>query len=258
MWIVLGPVASLPPRWGLAMFLERFPGVRPFRPSPLGYRRLPRWACRPPGSRWMLLFAFSLCPLCPLWLNLGMSFEGDSRATPVLQAAQAGDRQAAADLLPLVYDELRKLAAHKLAHQTPGQTLQPTALVHEAYLRVAGDSQVSWEGRRHFFFAAARAMRDILVEQARRKAGSMRGGDRRRQELDDACAVLKPPSEDVLAVHEALEELETRDPLKAQIVLLRYFTGLTMDETAAVLGIPARTLDRQWRYIRAWLMKRLG
>jgi RNA polymerase sigma factor (TIGR02999 family) len=188
---------------------------------------------------------------------LGMSFEGDSRATAVLQAAQAGDRQAAADLLPLVYDELRKLATHRLAHETPGQTLQPTALVHEAYLRVAGDSQVTWEGRRHFFFAAARAMREILVEQARRKAGPRHGG-RRRQELDDVCAVLKPPSVDLLAVHEALDELEEKEPLEAQIVLLRYFTGLTMDETAAVLGIPARTLDRQWRYIRAWLMKRLG
>lgn len=183
---------------------------------------------------------------------------GDSQVSAVLQAAQAGDRQAAVDLLPLVYDELRRLAAHKLAQQTPGQTLQPTALVHEAYLRVAGDSQVSWEGRRHFFFAAARAMRDILVEQARRKAGPTRGGDRRRHELDEACAVLKPPSEDVLAVHEAIAELEARDPLKAQIVLLRYFTGLTMDETAAVLGIAERTLDRQWRYIRAWLMKRLS
>jgi RNA polymerase sigma factor (TIGR02999 family) len=186
-----------------------------------------------------------------------MSPSGDSHASAVLQAAQAGDRQAAADLLPLVYDELRKLAAHKLAQETPGQTLQPTALVHEAYVRVAGDSQVTWEGRRHFFFAAARAMREILIEQARRKAGPKHGG-RRRQDLDDACAVLKPPSEDVLAVNEALEELEASEPLDAQIVLLRYFTGLTMDETAAVLGIPARTLDRQWRYIRAWLMKRLS
>jgi RNA polymerase sigma factor (TIGR02999 family) len=187
-----------------------------------------------------------------------MSSSGDSRASVVLQAAQGGDRQAAVDLLPLVYDELRRLAAHKLAQQKLGQTLQPTALVHEAYLRVAGDSQVSWEGRRHFFFAAARAMRDILVEQARRKAGPKRGGGRHRQELDEACAVLEPPSEDVLAVHEALEELEGRDPLKAKIVLLRYFTGLTMDETAAILEIPERTLDRQWRYIRAWLMKRLS
>jgi RNA polymerase sigma factor (TIGR02999 family) len=187
-----------------------------------------------------------------------MSLSGESKASAVLQAAQAGDRQAAADLLPLVYDELRKLAAHKLAHHTPGQTLQPTALVHEAYLRIAGDSNVSWEGRQHFFFAAARAMRDILVEQARRKAGPKRGGGRHRQELDDACAVLEPPPDDVLGIHEALEELETRDPLKAQIVLLRYFTGLTMDETAAVLGLAERTLDRHWRYLRAWLLKRLS
>ena len=187
-----------------------------------------------------------------------MSLQGDSHASAVLQAAQAGDRQAAADLLPLVYEELRKLAARKLAQETPGQTLQPTALVHEAYVRVAGDSQITWEGRRHFFFAAARAMREILIEQARRKAGPKHGGGRRRQELDDACAVLVPPSDDVLAVHEALQELEASEPFDAQIVLLRYFTGLTMDETAAVLGIPARTLDRQWRYIRAWLMKRLS
>jgi RNA polymerase sigma factor (TIGR02999 family) len=176
----------------------------------------------------------------------------------VLQAAQAGDRQAAADLLPLVYAELRELARARLAREAPGQTLTPTALVHEAYLRVAGDGQVTWEGRQHFFFAAARAMREILVEQARRKAGPKRGGDRRREELEDACAVLEPPSDDVLAVHEALEELEERDPLEAQIVLLRYFAGLTMDETAAVLGLAERTLDRHWRYIRAWLMKRLS
>jgi RNA polymerase sigma factor (TIGR02999 family) len=176
----------------------------------------------------------------------------------VLQAAQAGDRQAAADLLPLVYAELRQLARSRLAQEAPGQTLTATALVHEAYLRIAGDSQVTWEGRRHFFFAAARAMREILVEQARRKAGPKQGGGRRRQELDDACAVLRPPSDDVLAVHEALTELEERDPLEAQIVLLRYFTGLTMDETAEVLGMAERTLDRHWRYIRAWLMKKLS
>jgi RNA polymerase sigma factor (TIGR02999 family) len=187
-----------------------------------------------------------------------MALSGESRASVVLQAAQAGDRQAAAELLPLVYDELRKLAAQKLAHQTPGHTLQPTALVHEAYLRIAGDRNVSWEGRQHFFFAAARAMRDILVEQARRKAGPKRGGARRRQELDDACAAIESPSDDILAIHEALAELEERDPLKGQIVLLRYFTGMTMDETASVLGIAERTLDRHWRYIRAWLMKRLS
>ena len=187
-----------------------------------------------------------------------MSHPGDSQATAVLQAAQAGNRQAAKDLLPLVYAELHELARSRLARQSPGQTLTPTALVHEAYLRVAGDSHVTWEGRQHFFFAAARAMRDILVEQARRKARPKRGGGQRRRELDEACAILQPPSDDVLAVHDAIQELEVSDPLKAQIVLLRYFAGLTMDETATVLGIPERTLDRHWRYIRAWLIKKLN
>jgi RNA polymerase sigma factor (TIGR02999 family) len=187
-----------------------------------------------------------------------MSLSGESHVSAVLKAAQAGDRLAAMDLLPLVYAELHELARARLARRSPGQTLTATALVHEVYLRVAGDSNVTWEGRQHFFFAAARAMRDILVEQARRKAGPKQGGGQRRRELDEACAVLEPPSVDVLAVHEALHELEARDPLKAQIVLLRYFTGLTMDETAAVLGLPERTLDRHWRYIRAWLMKRLS
>jgi RNA polymerase sigma factor (TIGR02999 family) len=187
-----------------------------------------------------------------------MSVPGDSHVSAVLQAAQTGDRQAAADLLPLVYEELHKLARARLARQPPGQTLQPTALVNEVYLRIAGESNVTWEGRQHFFFAAARAMRDILVEQARRKAGPKQGGGRRRQELDEACAVLAPPSDDVLAIHEALEELEARDSLKAQIVQLRYFTGLTMAETAAVLGMPERTLGRHWRFIRAWMMKRLS
>jgi RNA polymerase sigma factor (TIGR02999 family) len=187
-----------------------------------------------------------------------MSVPGESQVSAVLQAAQAGDPQAAADLLPLVYAELRKLARARLARQAPGQTLQPTALVHEVYLRIAGNSNVTYEGRQHFFFTAARAMRDILVEQARRKAGPKQGGDRLREELDDACAVLEPPSDDVLAIHEALSELEGRDPLKARIVMLRYFTGLTMEETAAVLGMAERTLERHWRYIRAWMMKKLA
>jgi len=187
-----------------------------------------------------------------------MSSPDDSQILSLLQTAQAGDQKAAAELLPLVYAELHQLARAKLARQAPGQTLTPTALVHEAYMRIAGDSDLSWEGRQHFFFAAARAMRDLLVEQARRKAGPKHGGGRRRMELDEACLILEPPSDDVLAVHEALQELEERDPMKAQIVLLRYFTGLTMDETASVLGLPARTLDRHWRYTRAWLMKRLS
>jgi RNA polymerase sigma factor (TIGR02999 family) len=136
--------------------------------------------------------------------------------------------------------------------------LQATALVHEAYLRLTDKTDLPWQSRQHFFFAAARAMRDILVEQARRKAGPVRGGGRQRQELDEACAVVEPPSANVLAVHEALAELEKQDPLKAQIVLLRYFSGLTTDETAEVLGMAPSTLDRKWRYVRAWLLKRLG
>jgi RNA polymerase sigma factor (TIGR02999 family) len=225
-----------------------------FSAIPLRMRGRPDWRLRHRADRTKIHVI-----VMPLFFGgPTMSLSGDSQVSAVLQAAQAGDRQAAADLLPLVYAELRQLAQARLAQEKPGQTLQPTALVHEAYLRIAGDSQVTWEGRKHFFFAAARAMREILVEQARRKAGPRRGGDRRRQELDDACAVLEPPSDDVLAVHEALAELEERDPLEAQIVLLRYFTGLTMDETATVLGLAERTLDRHWRYIRAWLMKRLS
>jgi RNA polymerase sigma factor (TIGR02999 family) len=178
--------------------------------------------------------------------------------TELLRAAQAGDTDAGERLLAAVYDELRQLASARMAHLPPGQTLQPTALVHEAYLRLTDKCDVNWESRRHFFFAAARAMRDILVEQARRKAGPVHGGGRRRQDLDEACAVLEPPAENVLAVNEALDELERQDPAKAQIVLLRYFSGLTTAETAQVLGLAERTLDRQWRYIRAWLLKRLG
>ena len=187
-----------------------------------------------------------------------MSSESGQHVTELLRAAQAGDAAAAERLMAVVYEELHRLARARMAHLPPGQTLQPTALVHEAYLRLTGKGDVAWESRRHFFFAAARAMRDILVEQARRKAGPVRGGGRRRQELDEACAVIEPPGENVLAVHEALEELEKEDPVKAQIVLLRYFSGLTTAETAEVLGMAERTLDREWRYTRAWLLKRLG
>jgi RNA polymerase sigma factor (TIGR02999 family) len=187
-----------------------------------------------------------------------MPSESVQPVTELLRAAQAGDAAAAERLLAVVYEQLHQLARARMAQLPPGQTLQPTALVHEAYLRLTDKCDISWESRQHFFFAAARAMRDILVEQARRKAGPVRGGGRQRQELDEACAVLEPPSEDILAVHEALEELEKDDPGKAQIVLLRYFSGLTTDETAEVLGLSPSTLDRKWRYIRAWLLERLG
>jgi RNA polymerase sigma factor (TIGR02999 family) len=187
-----------------------------------------------------------------------MTAEPDQPITGLLHAAQAGDAGAAERLLAVVYEQLHQLARARMAGLPPGQTLQPTALVHEAYLRLTDKSDVSWESRQHFFFAAARAMRDILVEQARRKAGPVRGGGRRRHELDEACAVVEPTAENVLAVNEALEELEKQDPLKARIVLLRYFSGLTTAETAEVLGMAERTLDRKWRYVRAWLLRRLS
>lgn len=178
--------------------------------------------------------------------------------TAILQAAQAGDPEAAARLLPLVYDELRKLARDRLARLPPGQTLQPTALVHETYLRLLGKKGLRLEGRRHFFFAAARAMRDILVEQARAKAGPRRGGDRRRVELRENAAAVEPPADDVLALHEALLDLEKDDPLKARVVELRYFAGMSAAEAAEVLGISERSLHRHWRFIKAWLRARLG
>jgi RNA polymerase sigma factor (TIGR02999 family) len=182
----------------------------------------------------------------------------DKDVTVVLRAAQGGDREAAARLLPLVYDELRKLAQDRMAHLPPGQTLQPTALVHETYLRLLGKQDLHLEGRRHFFFAAARAMRDILVEQARSKAGPKRGGDRRRLELDESTAEHGPPADEILALHEALREMEKEDPLKGQIVNLRYFAGMSMAETAQVLGMSERTLHRHWRFIKAWLKGRLN
>jgi RNA polymerase sigma factor (TIGR02999 family) len=178
--------------------------------------------------------------------------------TAILQAAQAGDANAAAQLLPLVYGELRKLAQDRLARLPPGQTLQPTALVHEVYLRLLGKHDLRLENRRQFFFAAARAMRDILVEQARRKAGPKRGGGRRRVELNEQLAIIQPPSEEVQDLHEALKELEQLDPLKAQIVELRYFAGMSTKEAASVLGLSERTLHRHWRFIKAWLKSRLG
>ncbi len=177
--------------------------------------------------------------------------------TALLALAQEGDGTAAARLLPLVYDELRQLARARMARLPPGDTLQPTALVHEAYLRLIGKTDLRLEGRRHFFFAAARAMRDILVERARAKAGPKRGGGRPRVQLTEGAAVVEPPPEELLALHEALSELEKEDPSKAQIVNLRYFAGMSAEEAAQVLGLSERTLHRQWRFIKAWLRRRL-
>lgn len=177
--------------------------------------------------------------------------------TAILRAAQKGDPSAADRLLPLVYDELRKLAQARMAQLPPGQTLQPTALVHEAYLRLIGKEDLQIDGRRHFFFVAARAMRDILVEQARSKAGPKRGGDRQRMELSDDMAIENSTADEVLSLNDALADLEKEDPVKAQIVNLRYFTGMNMNEVADVLGMSERTVHRHWRFIRAWLKSRL-
>ena len=178
--------------------------------------------------------------------------------TRVLRAAAEGDPGAAEKLLPLVYEELRNLARSRLRRLPPGQTLQPTALVHEAYMRVVGTDDPGWDGRGHFFAAAAQAMRNILVEQARRKMLLKRGGDRRRVDIEKVEPSLEPPSEDVLAVDEAVKRLEIDDPRKGQIVNLRYFARLTAAETAEALGVSVATVGREWRYIRAWLERELS
>ena len=161
--------------------------------------------------------------------------------------------------MPIVYDELRKLASRKLRQEKPGQTLQATALVHEAYLRLVGkDASRRWGGRHHFFAAAAAAMRRILVDQARRKARHKHGYDRRRQELRSELLAAAEPSEDLLAMDSALEKLAVTDPLKSRLVELRFFAGLTGEQAAEVLGISPSSADRQWVYARAWLRRELG
>jgi RNA polymerase sigma factor (TIGR02999 family) len=176
--------------------------------------------------------------------------------TQLLAAVEAGDPKAAAELLPLVYDELRKLAAARLADERPGQTLQPTALVHEAYLRLVGGAQPQdWNGRGHFFAAAAEAMRRILVESARRKGRGRHGGDRRRVDLDPSLVADEAADDELLALDEALTQLAAIDPPAARLVELRYFAGLTMPEAAEVLGAPLRTAERNWAYARAWLRR---
>src|SRR5262245_33064102 len=174
-----------------------------------------------------------------------------SDVTRILDAAAAGDPRAAAELLPLVYDELHRLAAGQMAREKPGQTLTATALVHEAYLRLVGSPEFA--NRRHFFAAAAEAMRRILVENARRKKSLKRGGELKRQELDDLHLALPEPREDVLALDEALDKLAAKDPLKTELVKLRYFAGLTQVQAAESLGISTTTADRYWAYARAWL-----
>jgi RNA polymerase sigma factor (TIGR02999 family) len=180
-----------------------------------------------------------------------------SDVTQILSRMDSGDPSASAELLP-VYDELRSLAAARLAQEKPGQTLQATALVHEAYLRLVGDTaEPQWNSRAHFFGAAAEAMRRILVEEARRKNRLKRGGQWQRQDLELVAPAVAQPSVDLLALDDALDELAGSDPAKAELVKLRYFAGLTLDEAAQVLGISTATADRYWKYARAWLARRL-
>jgi RNA polymerase sigma factor (TIGR02999 family) len=179
---------------------------------------------------------------------------GMSDVTRILNAIQQGDPHAAGQLLPLVYHELRQLAAQRLAQETPGQTLQATALVHEAYLRLVDTDQLQhWNSRGHFFAAAAEAMRRILIDQARQKHSRRRGGGRKRRPVEQVEIAAPEPSPDVLALSEALEQFETVDRVKAELVKLRYFAGLTLPQAAEVLGISRSTADRYWAYARAWL-----
>jgi RNA polymerase sigma factor (TIGR02999 family) len=185
-----------------------------------------------------------------------------SDVTHILSDIEQGDPHAAEQLLPLVYDELRKLAAQKLAQEKPGQTLEATALVHEAYLRLVGKptegESGAWEGRAHFFAAAAEAMRRILVDKARRKRRQKHGGGRPQVDIALADLASPVPDEDLLALDEALSRLAVEDPIRAQLVQLRFYTGLSNEEAARILGISAITAKRYWRYARAWLHREIG
>jgi RNA polymerase sigma factor (TIGR02999 family) len=176
--------------------------------------------------------------------------------TRLLQAAHRGDRLAAEALLPLVYDELRRLAAARLSHENNGHTLNATALVHEAYLRLVGDQQ--FDGRGHFFAAAAEAIRRILVEQARRRSAIKHGGQRQREELDPERIAAPAPDDELLALHEALDRFAQSHPEKAELVKLRYFAGMSADQAAAALGLSPSAADRHWAYARAWLKRAMS
>lgn len=177
--------------------------------------------------------------------------------TQLLQQAGQGDATAAGAILPLVYDELRKLAAQKMSRETPGQTLQATALVHEAWLRLGGDHQPEWRNRAHFFSAAAEAMRRILIDNARRKKALRHGGQMERVSLGFLDLATGMEDDQLLALHEALDRLEAHDAIKAQLVKLRFFTGLTLEESARVLDLSEPTAKRYWAYARAWLFREI-
>jgi RNA polymerase sigma factor (TIGR02999 family) len=183
--------------------------------------------------------------------------DNSEKLTETIVLAKSGDRKAAADLMPLLYGELRALGRALIGRQPPGQSLQATALVHEAYAKLIGREDPGWDGRGHFFGAAARAMREILVDQARRRAAVKRGGNLKRRDLPSDDLPIESPVENILALDEALKKLESQDPEKAQIVMLRFFTGMTMDEIAVELNTSKSSVERQWRFIRAWLYKEL-
>jgi RNA polymerase sigma factor (TIGR02999 family) len=180
-----------------------------------------------------------------------------SEVTRILDRVQQGDAKAAGELLPLVYDELRRLAAHKMANEAAGHTLQPTALVHEAWLRLVDSPNQHWNSRNHFFMAAAEAMRRILIERARQKARLKRGGDRQRVPLEELDLAVRAESESLLLVEEALERLAARDPVKAELVKLRFFVGMSLEEAAPILGVSEPTAKRYWAYARAWLFQEI-
>ena len=181
-----------------------------------------------------------------------------SDVTRMLEAMQRGEPQAAEALLPLVYDELRRIATYKMAQESPGHTLQPTALVHEAWLRMIGDGNEQFAGRAHFFAIAAEAMRRILVESARRKHSLKRGAGAQSEPLDELHLVQNAPSEEMVAVDDALDLLAVEDPMSADLVKLRYFVGMTMEEAAVALGLPLRTAERLWTYSWAWLRRKIS
>jgi RNA polymerase sigma factor (TIGR02999 family) len=178
-----------------------------------------------------------------------------SDVTRLLGAIDHGDSKAAEELLPLIYEELRRLAAHKMAHEAPGQTLQPTALVHEAWLRLVGDGDPGWQNRAHFFAAAAEAMRRILIDRARSKLAVRRGGGQARVEVDETALEAPADDEKLLQVHEALEVLAAEDPQKAEIVKLRFFGGLSHEEIAAVLSVNEKTVRRHWEVAKVRLFQ---
>ena len=181
-----------------------------------------------------------------------------SDVTQILEAVERGDPKAAEELLPLVYEELRKLAAAKMANEAPGQTLQPTALVHEAWLKLVGDKNPQFANRAHFFSAAAEAMRRILIDRARHKRAVRHGGDQQRVEIIEAdLAMPDQDTDQLLAVNEALDRLATVDRVEAELVKLRYFVGLTIDEAAAILGVSPRTAKYYWTHARAWLYQEI-